>query len=101
MELQQNHLDLCHFILALVLEVIVFQLIHLSDLQSEFDVPTRFIELAGEINTNMPRLVISKLAEALSLHAKICKWRTNFDIRMAYKKNVDDMRESPSLMMNY
>ena len=42
------------------------------DVQSarEYDVPTRFIELAGEINTKMPQLVVSKTAQALSINAK-------------------------------
>ena len=66
----------------------------------EFDVPTRFIELAGEVNTNMPRLVVSKLAEALSLHAKkSINGVKVLILGMAYKKNVDDMRESPSLVL--
>ena len=66
----------------------------------EFDVPTRFIELAGEINTNMPRLVISKLAETLSIHAKkSVNGAKVLILGMAYKKNVDDMRESPSLVL--
>lgn len=66
----------------------------------EFDVTTRFIELAGEVNTNMPRLVISKLAEALSLHAKkSVNGAKVLILGMAYKKNVDDMRESPSLVL--
>ena len=66
----------------------------------EYDVPTRFIELAGEINTNMPRLVVSKMAEALSMHAeKSVNGAKILIIGMAYKKNVDDMRESPSLVL--
>ena len=66
----------------------------------EYDVPTRFIELAGEINTNMPRLVVSKMAEALSKHAKkSVNGAKILIIGMAYKKNVDDMRESPSLVL--
>ncbi len=66
----------------------------------EFDVPTRFIELAGEINTNMPHLVISKLSQALSLHAKkSVNGSKILIVGMAYKKNIDDMRESPSLVI--
>ena len=66
----------------------------------EFDVPTRFIELAGEINTNMPRLVVSKLAQSLSLYArKSVNGAKILILGMAYKKNVDDMRESPSLVL--
>lgn len=66
----------------------------------EFDVPTRFIELAGEINTNMPRLVVTKLVQALSLHAeKPVNGSRILIVGMAYKKNIDDMRESPSLVL--
>ena len=66
----------------------------------EYGVPTRFIELAGEINTKMPHLVVAKTAQALSL---VCKKALNgariLLIGIAYKKNVDDMRESPSLVL--
>lgn len=66
----------------------------------EFNVPTRFIELAGEINTNMPRLVVSKLAQELSLTSKkSVNGAKVLIVGMAYKKNVDDMRESPSLVL--
>lgn len=66
----------------------------------EFNVPTRFVELAGEINTNMPRLVVSKVAGALSLYfEKSLKGSKILIIGMSYKKNVDDMRESPSLVL--
>ena len=66
----------------------------------EFDVPTRFIELAGEINTKMPLLVVQKVSQSLS---KFLKKPLNGSkvliIGMAYKKNVDDLRESPSLVI--
>lgn len=66
----------------------------------EYEVPTRFIELAGEINTNMPRLVVAKVGHALSLHAKKpVNGSKILLVGMAYKKNVDDMRESPSLIL--
>jgi UDP-N-acetyl-D-glucosamine dehydrogenase len=66
----------------------------------EYDVPTRFIELAGEINTKMPQLVVSKTAKALSLISqKALNGANVLIIGMAYKKNVDDMRESPSLVL--
>ena len=66
----------------------------------EYGVATRFIELAGEINTNMPRIVVSKLIEALSMHSnKAINGSEILIIGMAYKKNVDDMRESPSLVL--
>ncbi len=66
----------------------------------EFGINTRFIELAGEINTLMPRYVVGRLAEALSTHAgRALKKAKVLMIGLAYKKNVDDMRESPSLTL--
>ena len=73
---------------------------YLSYKARESDLTARFIELAGEINTFMPQYVVSRTAKALSKHkmqalngAKILL------VGMAYKKNVDDMRESPSLVL--
>ncbi len=64
----------------------------------EFDVHTRFIELAGEINNNMVRYVVDNLAEALSTHSeRSIKGSKILLCGVAYKRNVDDMRESPSL----
>lgn len=57
---------------------------------------TRFIELAGEINTHMPHYVISRLAEFLNDQAKPIKGSKIALLGMAYKKDVDDPRESPS-----
>ncbi|OCO99266.1 MULTISPECIES: nucleotide sugar dehydrogenase [unclassified Ensifer] len=66
----------------------------------EYELPTRFIELAGEINSAMPRHVISRLAEALDRHAGKALSRSNvLVIGLAYKKNVPDIRESPSLRL--
>ncbi|MCO4315634.1 nucleotide sugar dehydrogenase [Phyllobacterium sp. 21LDTY02-6] len=66
----------------------------------EFELPTRFIELAGEINSAMPRYVISKLAEALDMRAGRALSRARIlVIGLAYKKNVPDIRESPSLRL--
>ncbi|MCX8280954.1 nucleotide sugar dehydrogenase [Phyllobacterium sp. 0TCS1.6C] len=66
----------------------------------EFELPTRFIELAGEINSAMPRYVISKLAEALDMRAGKALSRARIlVIGLAYKKNVPDIRESPSLRL--
>jgi UDP-N-acetyl-D-glucosamine dehydrogenase len=63
----------------------------------ENDVSTRFIELAGEINTAMPRYVVDRLALALSERlAKSLRGAKILIIGVAYKKNVDDTRESPS-----
>ena len=62
---------------------------------------TRFIELAGEINTSMPTYVVSKIAEALNDRCKPVKGSKILLLGMAYKKDVDDPRESPGfeLMM--
>ena len=57
---------------------------------------TRFIELAGEINSNMPRYVISRLTEFLNEQTKPLKGSRICILGMAYKKDVDDPRESPS-----
>jgi UDP-N-acetyl-D-glucosamine dehydrogenase len=66
----------------------------------EFDVATRFIELAGEINTRMPYHVVEKISEALSKHRqKAIAGARILVIGIAYKKNIDDMRESPSLKL--
>jgi len=62
----------------------------------EYGVPTKFIELAGEVNTSMPRYVISRLLEALSDQGKPLKGARVLILGLAYKKNVDDPRESPS-----
>lgn len=59
---------------------------------------TRFIELAGEVNTAMPDYVINKLVEALDVQQGLALSRAKILILgMAYKKNVDDVRESPSM----
>jgi len=65
----------------------------------EFEMPTRFIELAGEINTSMPRWVVAKIMEALNERRKPLNGSKILMLGMAYKKNVDDMRESPSLRL--
>ena len=59
--------------------------------------PTRFIELAGEINTNMPHYVIAKTIEALNEHKKSLKGSKVLVLGLAYKKDIDDLRESPSI----
>ena len=64
----------------------------------EFDMNVRFIELAGEINRAMPRHVVGIVGEALSEHmGKPFRGAKILVVGLAYKKNVDDMRESPSL----
>jgi len=63
----------------------------------EYGVNTRFIELAGEINSAMPHWVVSKLADALNDRERALKGSRILMLGVAYKKNVDDMRESPAL----
>jgi UDP-N-acetyl-D-glucosamine dehydrogenase len=64
----------------------------------EYDLATRFIELAGEVNTAMPGHVVDKLIAALSEHSgRAIKGARILILGIAYKKNVDDMRESPAL----
>lgn len=58
---------------------------------------TRFIELAGEINTHMPEYVINRLAMALNDRKKSIKGSKILVLGLAYKKDVDDIRESPSI----
>jgi UDP-N-acetyl-D-glucosamine dehydrogenase len=65
----------------------------------EYDMPTRFIELAGEINTQMPYYVIHRVADALNQHQKSIKGATVLILGAAYKKDVDDVRESPTLKL--
>ncbi|QWR77529.1 nucleotide sugar dehydrogenase [Candidatus Magnetomonas plexicatena] len=65
----------------------------------EYDVTTKFIELAGEINTQMPYYVLQKTIEALGQHGITMQGAQILILGMAYKKNVDDLRESPSLKL--
>ena len=65
----------------------------------EFGLHTRFIELAGEINTSMPDYVISRVADALNDQGKAIRGSRILIVGLAYKANVDDMRESPSLIL--
>lgn len=65
----------------------------------EYGLHTRFIELAGEINSSMPDYVISKMALALNAHKKSFNGSRVLVLGIAYKKNVDDMRESPSVIL--
>jgi UDP-N-acetyl-D-glucosamine dehydrogenase len=62
----------------------------------EFGVSTRFIELAGEINTAMPDYVVNQVMEALNESGKPLKGARVLMLGLAYKANVDDHRESPS-----
>jgi UDP-N-acetyl-D-glucosamine dehydrogenase len=63
----------------------------------EYDFPTRFIELAGEINTSMPMYVVSRVADVLNKISKSIKDSKILILGLTYKRDVDDVRESPSL----
>jgi len=63
----------------------------------EVDYPTKFIELAGEINTLMPYYVVTKTVEALNENGKSIKGAKILILGLAYKEDIDDQRESPSL----
>lgn len=60
---------------------------------------TRFIELAGEVNRTMPEWVVGKIADALNERGRAIKGSRMLVLGIAYKKNVDDMRESPSVAL--
>ncbi|HZT68895.1 MAG TPA: nucleotide sugar dehydrogenase [Terriglobia bacterium] len=63
----------------------------------EYEFPTRFIELAGEINTSMPHHVVERLAGALNERNKCLHGSRILVLGVSYKKDIDDLRESPSL----
>lgn len=65
----------------------------------EFEISTKFIELAGEINTFMPHFVIEKAAEVLNKFKKSLNGSKVLILGASYKKDIDDMRESPSLKL--
>nr|WP_305848969.1 nucleotide sugar dehydrogenase [Shigella sp. FC2383] len=65
----------------------------------EYGVNTRFIELAGEVNSSMPDWVVDKVVHALNLDKKSVNGSNILVLGIAYKKNVDDMRESPSVFI--
>ncbi len=62
----------------------------------EYDVHTRFIELAGEINENMPYFVVNKLQKLLNAHGRCLKDSTIFVLGVTYKADIEDPRESPA-----
>jgi UDP-N-acetyl-D-glucosamine dehydrogenase len=70
---------------------------YLSWKAREFDFRTRFIELAGEVNTAMPYFVLDQIGAALNLHAKPLLGSKVLVLGLAYKRDIDDLRESPSL----
>ena len=65
----------------------------------EYGIHTRFIELAGEINASMPEWVVSKASEALEQHRKSLSGAKVLILGVAYKKNVDDHRETPAFKL--
>ena len=65
----------------------------------EFGLRTRFIELAGEVNGAMPRYFVGQISQALNEQKKAIKGSRILILGIAYKKNVDDARESPSVFM--
>ncbi len=70
---------------------------YLSWKAKEWDFHTRFIELAGEINTNMPYHVLDSVVRALNQHRKSINGSKVLVLGIAYKKDIDDLRESPAL----
>ena len=70
---------------------------YLSWKAREFDFQTRFIELAGEVNTNMPYHVVGNVTQALNKRRKAVNGSKILVMGVAYKKDIDDLRESPSL----
>ena len=65
----------------------------------EFGLSTRFIELAGEINTAMPQYVVNRVAEALNEVGKAVRGSQILLLGLSYKRDVDDLRESPSIIL--
>jgi UDP-N-acetyl-D-glucosamine dehydrogenase len=72
---------------------------YLSWKARKYDTPTRFIELAGEINNAMPSYVIGRLSEALNEQRKPINGSKILVLGLAYKKDVNDIRESPSVLL--
>ena len=70
---------------------------YLSWKAKKFDFRTRFIELAGEINTAMPYFVLDQIAAGLNKQCKSVKGSEVLILGVAYKRDIDDLRESPSL----
>jgi UDP-N-acetyl-D-glucosamine dehydrogenase len=70
---------------------------YLSWKAKEFDFATRFIELAGEINMAMPYHVVESIAEALNVRSKALNGSKILVLGVSYKKDIDDLRESPAL----
>jgi UDP-N-acetyl-D-glucosamine dehydrogenase len=71
--------------------------LYLSWKMKSFNYNARFIELASEINTNMPRYTVNRVMDALNEHGKALKGSNCLVLGTAYKPNIDDIRESPAL----
>lgn len=69
---------------------------YLSWKAKEYDVPTHFIQLAGEVNTSMPYYIVERAIDALNEHRKSLNGSKILILGVAYKKDIDDDRESPS-----
>ncbi len=74
---------------------------YLSWKAKTFDFYNRFIELASDINGNMPRFVVSKISEVLNTRKKCLNGAKILLLGMSYKKDIDDLRESPALELFY
>ena len=70
---------------------------YLSWKAREFDFRTRFIELAGELNARMPYFVVDQVSTGLNEQSKCLKGAKILVLGLAYKRDIDDLRESPSL----
>jgi UDP-N-acetyl-D-glucosamine dehydrogenase len=70
---------------------------YLSWKAKEYDFSTRFIHLAGEVNTSIPYYVVDRISAALNDHSKSIRGSRILILGVAYKKDVDDVRESPAL----
>lgn len=70
---------------------------YLSWKAREYDINARFVELAGEVNSRMPEWVVNKITEGLNRNKKSINGSHILVLGIAYKKNVDDMRESPAV----
>jgi UDP-N-acetyl-D-glucosamine dehydrogenase len=70
---------------------------YLSWKAKQFDFHTRFIELAGQVNLGMPYFVVENIIEAMSQHGKALHGSRVLVLGLAYKRDIDDLRESPSL----
>ena len=72
---------------------------YLANKAREYDFHTRFIELAADINEHMPYYVVSRIMEALNVRGKSLKGAKVLVLGVAYKKDVEDIRESPSIKL--